>query len=139
MTSSETAAPDLNTRLRRLFNGDSFESAAAKYVFFNLLLLFIRPQNHLRFLGTIYFPLLASLPLFALWLIRPKYWPPQIVAMVGFVGLGAAWVPLALNNRWAFPGGHATKAAIAVAIALPMILIPVVRARRRANPAAVKT
>ena len=74
-------------------------------VLFNILLVYVRPQEILTFLGAIRLLLIVSVIGVLIWLPKAhQNWTKPTLAMLGFLIMGALWVPFARNNRWAYAG-----------------------------------
>lgn len=90
------------------------------FVLFNLLIVLTRPQNDITVLAQIQFPFIVSLFPFAGWLTKLRGpWTKQMIAMTAFAVEGAIWVPLALNNRYAFEAWR-TLVQIFLGVAFPL-------------------
>ncbi len=94
-----------NATWRTIRNGTANTNIAATAVLVNLVVLFCRPQNDLTFLATIQFPLLLSLFPLTFWLSKATGpWTKQMKIMACVSLMGAAWIPFAVNTRFAFEG-----------------------------------
>ena len=81
------------------------EPVVALIILINLFFLYGRPQDVLPVIGIIKIPLVFSLIPLPFVLSRlPDLWfaSPQIRKMFVLLAFGAAWVPFAHNNYWAF-------------------------------------
>lgn len=76
---------------------------AASVTIFNLLWLFIRPQNDLKILATLQVPfIINSIPALFWFGHFHRTWTTITKLIVLVLIQGCIWVPLAVNNFWAF-------------------------------------
>lgn len=95
----------LITRVQTQLRDSVSQRALAFLTLVNLLILYGRPQDLVPIFGTTKIPLILSLlPLPFVIFNIDRVWKSstEAKAMLGFFVLGAAWVPYAHNNFWAF-------------------------------------
>jgi len=106
--SKSVANDSLRDKLRAIGIGNSSDRFFGSLILLNFFIVFIRPQNDLKFLETIKFPFIFSLlPLAATLLRITGKWSRQLKLMCLIMVQGTLLIPFAVNGFWALQGARA--------------------------------